>query len=216
MVQTIGTEAPATGTRYGRATSGVIKAKGVHHMAWVTNRMDETVRFYTQVLQFPLVVTLQLPETDPFPGAVWGNLGGAKHYFFDIGNGDRIAFFEFHEQLPPSYAEMGAGNHIAINVETEEDLQAARQRLIENGIPIKHDLDHGFCHSIYFDDPVNGINMEFAVWQAPCTPEEPFLQDWNPTPAALDHLGDKQTKHLLHFAVDGQGGDFDTDRGPNG
>jgi Glyoxalase/Bleomycin resistance protein/Dioxygenase superfamily len=111
---------------------------------------------------------------------------------------------------------MGAGNHIAINVETEEDLQAARQRLIENGIPIKHDLDHGFCHSIYFDDPVNGINMEFAVWQAPCTPEEPFLQDWNPTPAALDHLGDKQTKHLLHFAVDGQGGDFDTDPGPNG
>ena len=39
-------------------------------------------------------------------------------------------FFEFHEQLPPNYAEMGAGNHIAINVETEEDLQAARKRLI--------------------------------------------------------------------------------------
>ena len=99
-----------------------IRATGCHHMAFVTNKMDETVDFYTNVLGLPLVVTLQLPPQDPFPGAVWGDLGGAKHYFFDIGNGDRIAFFEFHEELPENYAQMGAGNHLAIAVPSETAL----------------------------------------------------------------------------------------------
>ncbi len=106
-----------------------IRAAGCHHMAFVTNKMDETVDFYTNVLGLPLVVTLQLPPQDPFPGAVWGDLGGAKHYFFDIGNGDRIAFFEFHEELPENYTQMGAGNHLAIAVPSETALDEARQHL---------------------------------------------------------------------------------------
>jgi catechol 2,3-dioxygenase-like lactoylglutathione lyase family enzyme len=183
-----------------------IRTTGCHHMAFVTNKMDETVDFYTNVLGLPLVVTLQLPPQDPFPGAVWGDLGGAKHYFFDIGNGDRIAFFEFHEELPENYAQMGAGNHLAIAVPSETALEEARQHLLANGIKIKHDLDHGFCKSIYFDDPVNGINLEFAVYIAKCTEEEPFLQDDQPVPAAAQYLGDRQERFLLHFVPDGKGG----------
>ncbi|MEY2400163.1 MAG: hypothetical protein QOJ08_274, partial [Ilumatobacteraceae bacterium] len=49
-----------------------IRAAGCHHMAFVTNKMDETVDYYTNVLGLPLVVTLQLPPQDPVPGAVWG------------------------------------------------------------------------------------------------------------------------------------------------
>jgi len=61
------------------------------------------------------------------------------------------------------------------------------------------EIDHTFCRSIYFEDP-GGITLEMAVYAQPCTPERPFLQDENPVPAALEHLGDKQKKFLLRFA----------------
>ena len=67
-------------------------------------------------------------------------------------------------------------------------------------------IRHGFCKSIYFDDPVNGINLEFAVYTAKCTEEEPFLQDDQPVPAAAQYLGDRQERFLLHFVPDGKGG----------
>ena len=89
---------------------------------------------------------------------------------------------------------------------SETALNEAREHLLANGIKIKHDLDHGFCKSIYFDDPGNGINLEFAVYTAKCTEEEPFLQDAAPTPAAAAYLGSRQEDFLLHFTPDGHGG----------
>jgi catechol 2,3-dioxygenase-like lactoylglutathione lyase family enzyme len=67
-----------------------VRTIGCHHMAFVTNNMEETVRFYHGLLGFPVVVTLQLPDPDPFPGAVPGNLGGHRHYFFRISDRDTI------------------------------------------------------------------------------------------------------------------------------
>jgi glyoxylase I family protein len=180
-----------------------INAKGVHHMAFLSKDMDETVRFYTEVMGFPVVVTLQLPDPDPFPGAVPGDLGGAKHYFFDIGNGDRLAFFWCpKDELAPNFAKIGAGNHIAFALETIEELEAADHHLKEKGVKIKSKIDHTFCRSIYFEDP-NGITLELSVYQHPCTREQPFLQDPEPTPATRKHLGDKQEKFLLSFGKKG-------------
>lgn len=180
-----------------------INTKGVHHMAFLSRDMDETVRFYTEVMNFPVVVTLQLPDPDPFPGAVPGDLGGAKHYFFDIGNGDRLAFFWCpKDELAPNFAKIGAGNHIAFALETVGELDAAKRHLIAKGVEIKSEIDHTFCRSIYFEDP-NGITLELSVYQHPCTPEQPFLQDPEPTPATRKHLGDKQEKFLLSFGKRG-------------
>ncbi|MFJ7949673.1 VOC family protein [Streptomyces sp. NPDC096354] len=178
-------------------------------MAFVTNKMDETVKFYNGLLGFPLVVTLQLPNPDPFPGAVPGNLGGSRHYFFRISEQDTIAFFEFSDA--EAYADnslIGAGNHLAITVPSEGELQKAKALLEENGVKIKSELDHGFCHSIYFDDPVNQIALEFATWTHPCDVEEPFLQDPNPVPAALDAItAEKYQRHQLRYSPDGHGGE---------
>jgi catechol 2,3-dioxygenase-like lactoylglutathione lyase family enzyme len=152
---------------------------------------------------FDLVVTLQLPDSDPFPGAVPGDLGGAKHYFFDIGNGDRLAFFYCpNDELPPNFARIGAGNHIAFALDSIEELDRAEKYLKEKGVKIKSRIDHTFCQSVYFDDP-NGISLELAVYQHPCTPEQPFLQDPIPTPSARAHLGAKQEKFLLRFGDHG-------------
>ena len=57
--------------------------KGVNHVALVCRDMERTVAFYSGVLGMPLVKTIELP------------FGGGQHFFFDIGNGDCLAFFWF-------------------------------------------------------------------------------------------------------------------------
>ncbi|QYN22867.1 VOC family protein [Amycolatopsis sp. DSM 110486] len=185
-----------------------IRTTGCHHMAFVTNDMEETVKFYNGVLGFPIVVTLQLPDPDPFPGAVPGNLAGSRHYFFRISEQDTIAFFEFKDvEIAADNSLLGAGNHLAITVPSEGELQHAKSVLEENGIKVNSELDHGFCHSIYFEDPVNKIALEFATWQHPCDVAQPFLQDPEPVPAALAAIGsDVYGQHLLQYTPDGHGG----------
>src|SRR3954452_9539699 len=54
--------------------------RGVNHLALVTPDMDATVRFYHGVLGMRLVTTL--------------NAGPMRHYFFEMGPGNTVAFFE--------------------------------------------------------------------------------------------------------------------------
>ena len=53
---------------------------GINHLALVCRDMERTVDFYTNVLGFPLIKTLELP------------MEMGQHFFFDIGNGDSLAF----------------------------------------------------------------------------------------------------------------------------
>ncbi|MBI3302563.1 MAG: VOC family protein [Deltaproteobacteria bacterium] len=57
---------------------------GVNHLALVSSNMDRTVRFYTQVLGLKLV-RAQRNDDDP----------NSRHYFFDLGGGNLLAFFDF-------------------------------------------------------------------------------------------------------------------------
>ena len=61
------------------------KVRGLNHLALVCSDMARTVDFYTNVLGFPLVKTVELPG------------GRGQHFFFDIGNGNgqTLAFFWF-------------------------------------------------------------------------------------------------------------------------
>ena len=54
--------------------------RGVNHLALVTPDMDATVRFWHGVLDARLVATIGTPSF--------------RHYFFDIGYGNTVAFFE--------------------------------------------------------------------------------------------------------------------------
>ena len=61
----------------------VFDIRGINHLALVCKDMARTVDFYSNVLGMPLVKTIDLP----------GGMG--QHFFFDIGNGDCLAFFWF-------------------------------------------------------------------------------------------------------------------------
>ncbi len=56
---------------------------GVNHLALVSSDMQHTVDFYQGLLGMPLIKTIDLPR------------GMGQHFFFDLGNGDSLAFFWF-------------------------------------------------------------------------------------------------------------------------
>jgi glyoxylase I family protein len=122
-------------------------ARGVHHVALIARDVEETIRFYQDLLGFPLV---ELVENRDYQGS--------SHFFFDIGNGNLLGFFDFpgHEH-PESTETLGGVQHIAISV-GDEEFDAARARLDEAGVEYVGP-DRGVEDSVYFRDP-NGAPIE--------------------------------------------------------
>jgi catechol 2,3-dioxygenase-like lactoylglutathione lyase family enzyme len=137
--------------------------RGVDHVAYVTRRPKETLRFYRDVLGFPLVHCIVAPGwgNDPHPDFL--------HFFFDIGNGAKLAFFYYLGDLGDGLdSELGAGTdilpkarHLAMLVDTEEELDGYERRLVEGGHPLRHRVMHELIESIYVWDP-NGYNIEIS------------------------------------------------------
>ncbi|MGV8973598.1 MAG: VOC family protein, partial [Rhodoglobus sp.] len=84
-------------------------ARGVHHVALLCADVERTIRFYQGVLEFPL--------TEIFENR---DYKGSNHFFFDIGNGNLLAFFDLPGLDLGPYAEvLGGLHHMAISVEPE-------------------------------------------------------------------------------------------------
>lgn len=122
-------------------------ARGLHHMALLSSNVERTVRFYQDVLGFPLT---DIFENRDYPGS--------NHFFFDIGQGNLIAFFDFPDLGLAPYAEVIGGlHHVAISM-TAQEWERARVRLDEAGVP--YQLESGT--SIYFRDP-DGARLELIA-----------------------------------------------------
>ena len=122
-------------------------ARGIHHAAFVCKDVEETIRFYQDFLGFPLV---ELVENRDYKGS--------SHFFFDLGNGNLLGFFDFpghhHE---PWQETIGALQHLAISVDAEH-FAAAKAKLDERGVDYLGP-DRGADDSLYFRDP-NGLGIE--------------------------------------------------------
>ncbi|MGQ0481039.1 MAG: VOC family protein [Pseudonocardia sp.] len=119
-------------------------ARGVHHTALISSDVRRTCAFYQDVLGFPLV---EMFENRDLPGST--------HFFFDLGHGNTIAFFDLPGVDPGPYAEvLGGLHHLAISI-TPENWRAARTRLDAAGVDYM--LESG--SSIYFRDP-DGARLE--------------------------------------------------------
>ena len=117
--------------------------RGVHHLALICSEPERTIRFYQDLVGFPLV---ELFENRDYPGS--------SHFFFDIGNRNMLAFFDFPGLgLEPVPEGLGGIQHVAISV-TPEAFEAAKQRLTDAGIGFLGP-DMGVEESIYFKDPDN-------------------------------------------------------------
>ena len=133
----------------------------VHHLALASRDTRATHAFYTEAMNFGLVKV----EIAATPSGGW-----AKHFFYDQGDGALIAFWELHDETMPADLSTGIStglglpvwvNHIAFAARDRADLDLRRERLVAHGIEVL-EIDHGWCVSIYAEDP-NGILVEFCL-----------------------------------------------------
>ena len=119
-------------------------ARGVHHVALLSSDVERTVAFYQDLLEFPL--------TEMFENR---DYGGSTHFFFDIGNGNALAFFDLPGLDLGPYAEvLGGLHHLAISVEPDRWTHL-KAKLDDAGVEYAH-VDRT---SVYFLDP-DGARLE--------------------------------------------------------
>lgn len=167
-----------------------MKTRGVHHVAYRCKDAKATVEWYGKYLNMEFILAIaenEVPSTkapDPY-----------MHVFLDAGNGNVLAFFEL-----PTQPEMGRDpntpawvQHLALKVDSMDDLLSAKARLEEGGIEVLGPVDHTIFKSIYCFDP-NGHRIELAVDTN--TPEMDrrldqvkwdMLNEWAETRKAPDH-----------------------------
>ena len=122
-------------SRSDRPTSA---ARGVHHVALLSGDVERTIRFYQELLEFPL--------TDLFENR---DYAGSTHFFFDIGHGNALAFFDLPGLDLGPYAEvLGGLHHLAISVEPERWAHL-KAKIEAAGIDTQH-IDGS---SLYFSGP---------------------------------------------------------------
>ena len=168
------------------------KYAGVNHVALVCKDMAQTVDFYENVLEMPLVRSMGVGD-------------GHQHFFFDCGAGALIAFFWFAD--PPPFAPgiasqpldvrkdgmmsaIASMNHLAINI-APEAFDASVARLRAKGVEcnvINHSdgpdhapaepNEHTWIRSVYFTDP-NGIKMELAALTRPFNEGDLLVEPMN-------------------------------------
>jgi catechol 2,3-dioxygenase-like lactoylglutathione lyase family enzyme len=153
-------------------------AMGFHHVALAVRDSAATHRFYTEVMGFKLAKVV----AGPTPGE---HGGWSKHFFYDTtlpgetqsGDAGLIAFWELHdsvigEDYEPNLNKAaglpGWVNHFAFDAPTMDVLHERRDHWRSHGQTVV-EIDHGFCSSIYINDP-DGNMVEF------CCTTEPFTE----------------------------------------
>lgn len=118
-------------------------------------------KFYEEIVGFPLIATW-CEQT-----MLFGKERTYMHCFFEVGNGESLAFFQFADEqdakeFGPELAPSGF-RHLAMKVDQKAQ-DAIRDRLAAAGYeaPATYILDHGYCYSLYVTDPAN-LLIEFTV-----------------------------------------------------
>ena len=102
----------------------VSSARGIHHTALISSDVERTIGFYQGVLEFPLTEVIENRDYQ-----------GSTHFFFDVGHGNLLAFFDFPGLDVGPYAEvLGGLHHLAISV-TRESWDHLRSKLDAAGVP---------------------------------------------------------------------------------
>ncbi len=133
----------------------------LHHTAYVTKDLRKTCAFYEELIGLPLVATWC--EADE----LFGKVRTYCHCFFGLEDGSALAFFQFADAA--DLAEFGPPmppspfHHIALNVDrVTQDAVAARLAAAGIREPQTYVLEHGYCRSLYVEDP-NGMIVELTA-----------------------------------------------------
>lgn len=148
-----------------------MKLTGVNHLAFITNDLTRTIRFWRDLLGLRLEAGI--------------GHEGYRHYFFKLGDENQIAFFEYEEAAPMEYKFHGERtdrplgfDHLSMTVDTVEELFGFKDKLEVAGFKVHGAVDHGIIWSIYFFDP-NNIPLEIS-WETMKVTNPPAMDEVKP------------------------------------
>jgi catechol 2,3-dioxygenase-like lactoylglutathione lyase family enzyme len=161
--------------------------QGINHLAFITDDMVTTIRFYRDLLGLKLSAGI--------------GHDGYRHYFFQFPDGaTHVAFFEYegatvmNRKFPGNRTSLPLGfDHVSFTVNSREDLFALKDRLEAAEIEVEGAIDHGIFWSIYFYDPHNNIPLE-ATWQFMDIEQYPAISEDDPL-AIVAEGADPQPGH---------------------
>jgi catechol 2,3-dioxygenase-like lactoylglutathione lyase family enzyme len=144
------------------------RANGLHHLAISTGNMKAQIEFFSDVLGMELVALYWMHGVE-----------GTWHGFMRLNDNASVAFV-YNDRIRDTKPALGvshAGNpgnptapgvmqHLAFNVDTDEELLNMRDRIRSRGVNVIGPLDHGMCKSIYFAGP-EGLALEIATSARP-------------------------------------------------
>ena len=134
------------------------RPNNIHHQAYLCRDAEQTRWFYEDIMGFKLVAALDFESS---PGS--GEPLEYMHLFFEMGNGDHVAFFDIPDDVDEEKFGYTSGfdQHIAFEVDTLEELESWKNHLNDKLGWASDPIDHDFVHSIYFYDP-NGLALEIT------------------------------------------------------
>ena len=148
-----------------------MRLTGVNHLAFITNDLTRTIRFWRDLLGLRLEAGI--------------GHEGYRHYFFKLGDENQIAFFEYEQASPMEYKFHGERtdkplgfDHLSMTVDTVEELFGFKDRLEAAGFKVHGAVDHGIIWSIYFFDP-NNIPLEIS-WETMKITNPPAMDEVKP------------------------------------
>jgi len=115
----------------------MIQARKLGHVVLKVRDAQQAKDFYTRALG------LQVAYEDRQRGMVFLSFGTEHH---------ELALFQLATGEPPQAAQPGV-HHIAWQLGSFAELQAAHRELVELGIPVEATVEHNVTRSVYFFDP---------------------------------------------------------------
>lgn len=136
----------------------------IDHVSLATHDMGATRAFYEGTLGFQVVIheTLAIEEG-----------GSVDHIFFDTGDGACLAFMKWNgvEGVSRDFdtgINRGLGVprgtfHVALRCAPLVALETRRRELLAKGVAVGEILSLHPYRSFFFDDPVNGLRLEYTT-----------------------------------------------------
>lgn len=180
------------------------RVNGVHHLAVATGDIKTQIEFFSDVLGMELVALYWMHGVE-----------GSWHGFLRWHDTSYLAFVENpkireidtimgvthagHGILP---CAPGTMQHVAFNVDNDEELLNMRDRIRSRGINVVGPMEHGFANSIYFAGPEN-LTLEVST-----SPEAIDAEAWiDPEVQGLAGISDEElARYKAPAAYEGQGG----------
>ncbi|MEM7322314.1 MAG: VOC family protein, partial [Actinomycetota bacterium] len=137
--------------------------RGINHLALSTTDMKRQLSFWCDALGLPLKALYWMHGVE-----------GAYHGFVELApdsyiafvqhpdNGKEVEFGVSHADGSGGAVRGGAMQHIALHVDTLEEVLEMRDRLRSKGVQVMGPIDHGFIQSMYFEGP-EGLNLEVCT-----------------------------------------------------